>query len=118
MKMKLTTINQIVEAILSQTNSSIKLLNEDVREETFKRMANEATITLKTALICESRGIDEAMEYYNGTHTVDEYEEFRFEDPNPDVISLCKSCNCMTHTLVRKDGKGLVCGKCGERKEK
>lgn len=115
--MKLSTINQIVEGILSQIKSDTKLPHEDVREATFKRLANEATIILKTALICENRGIDEAMEYYNGTHTVDEYEEFRFEDPNPDAISLCKSCNCMTHTLARKDGKGLVCGKCGARKE-
>ena len=79
-------------------------------------MANEATIILKTAIICENEGIDKAMEYYNGTHTVDEYEEFRLKDPTPDDISLCKDCNCMTHTLARKDGKGLVCGKCGALK--
>ena len=75
--MKLSTINQIVEGILSQGHSDIKLPHEDVREATFKRMANEATIILKTAMICESRGIDEAMEYYNGTHSEDEYQEFR-----------------------------------------
>ena len=75
--MKLSTINQIVEAILSQTKSDIKLAHEDFREETFKRMANEATIILKTALICEARGIDEAMKYYNGTHSEDEYQEYR-----------------------------------------
>lgn len=75
--MKLSTINQIVEAILSQTKSDIKLAHEDIREETFKRMANEATIILKTALICEARGIDEAMKYYNGTHSEDEYQEYR-----------------------------------------
>lgn len=115
--MKLSTINKIVEAILSQTKSDTKLPHEKVREATFKRMANEATIVLKTALICEDRGIDEAMEYYNGTHTVDEYEEFRFKDSTPDDISLCEGCNCMTHTIARKDGKGLVCGKCGARKE-
>ena len=38
--MKLSTINQIVEAILAQTKSNIKLAHEDVREATFKRMAN------------------------------------------------------------------------------
>lgn len=75
--MKLSTINQIVEGILSQGHSDIKLPHEDVREATFKRMANEATIILKTAMICESRGIDEVMEYYNGTHSEDEYQEFR-----------------------------------------
>lgn len=75
--MKLSIINQIVEGILSQDHSDIKLPHEDVREATFKRMANEATIILKTAMICEARGIDEAMKYYNGTHSEDEYQEFR-----------------------------------------
>lgn len=111
--LKRSTITKIVEGILAQTKSGIKLPHEDVREETFKRMANEATIILKTALICENEGTDKAMEYYNGTHTVDEFEEFRLETPTPDNISLCNSCNCMTHTLARKDGKGLVFGKCG-----
>ena len=75
--MKLSTINQIVEGVLSQSQSDIKLPHEDVREATFKRMANEATIILKTAMICESHGIDEAMKYYNGTHSEDEYQEYR-----------------------------------------
>lgn len=96
--LKRSTIAKIVEGILAQTKSGIKLVHEDVREATFKRMANEATIILKTALICENEGIDEAMKYYNGTHTVDEFEEFRLKDPTPDDISLCDSCNCMTHT--------------------
>ena len=65
--LKLTTINQIVEAILAQDDDKSKL----------KRNANEATIILKTALICEARGIDEAMKYYNGTHSEDEYQEYR-----------------------------------------
>lgn len=108
--MKLSTINQIVEAILAQTKSGIKLVHEDVREATFKRMANEATIILKTALICEDKGIEEAMKYYNGTHSVDEYKEFRTSVVDYDV-SLCKNCWCMTHTI---DGK---CGKCDARKE-
>ena len=110
--MKLSTMNQIVEAILSQTNSNIKLPHEDVREATFKRVANEATIILKTALICEDKGIDEAMKYYNGTHTEDEYKEFRTGVVSFNDISLCKNCWCMTHTI---DGK---CSKCGTRKEK
>lgn len=108
--MKLSTINQIVEAILSQTKSDIKLVHEDVREATFKRMANEATIILKTAMICEARGIDEAMKYYNGTHTEDEYKEFRTSVVDYDV-SLCANCYCITHTINCK------CGKCGARKE-
>lgn len=61
------TINQIVESILAQDGNKTKL----------KRNANEATIILKTAMICEARGIDEAMMYYNGTHSEDEYQEYR-----------------------------------------
>ena len=109
-KMKLSTINQIVEAILAQTKSGIKLVHEDVREATSKRLANEATIILKTALICEDKGIEEAMKYYNGTHTEDEYQEFRTCVVDY-AISLCQNCWCMTHTI---NGK---CGKCGARKE-
>ena len=74
--LSLVTVNQIVEAILSQAQSDIKLPHEDVREATFKRMANEATIILKTAMICDNRGIDEAMEYYTGTHSEIEYKDF------------------------------------------
>ena len=65
--LKLTTINQIVESILAQDGDKAKL----------KCRANEATIILKTAMICEARGIDEAMKYYNGTHSEDEYQEYR-----------------------------------------
>ena len=65
--MKFSTINQIVESILTQDGDKTKL----------ERRANEATIILKTAMICEARGIDEAMKYYNGTHSEDEYQEYR-----------------------------------------
>ena len=65
--LKLTTINHIVESILAQDDDKTKL----------ERRANEATIILKTAMICEYSGIDEAMKYYNGTHSEDEYQEFR-----------------------------------------
>lgn len=109
-KMKLSTISQIVEAILAQTKSDIKLVHEDVREATFKRMANEATIILKTAMICEARGIEEAMNYYNGVHSPNEYQDFRTSVVDYDV-SLCKNCWCITHTIDSK------CGKCGARKE-
>lgn len=68
------TINQIVESILAQDGDRAKL----------KRNANEATIILKTAMICEHRGIDEAMKYYNGTHSEDEYQEFRTSVILPD----------------------------------
>ena len=72
--LKLTTINQIIESILSQDGDKAKL----------KRNANEATIILKTAMICESRGIDEAMKYYDGTHSEDEYQEYRTSVILPD----------------------------------
>lgn len=65
--MKLSTINQIVEAILADAPG----------EGNKKILANEAVIYYKTAAICESRGIDAAMDYYFGMHTEDEYQEFR-----------------------------------------
>jgi hypothetical protein len=72
--LKLTTVNQIVEAILAQDGDKAKL----------KCRANEATIILKTAMICEYSGIDEAMKYYNGTHSEDEYQEYRTSVISPD----------------------------------
>ena len=72
--LKLTTVNQIVEAILAQDGDKAKL----------KCRANEATIILKTAMICEYSGIDEAMKYYNSTHSEDEYQEYRTSVILPD----------------------------------
>lgn len=72
--LKLTTVNQIVEAILAQDGDKAKL----------KCRANEATIILKTAMICEYSGIDEAMKYYDGTHSEDEYQEYRTSAILPD----------------------------------
>ena len=72
--LKLTTINQIVESILAQDGDKAKL----------SRRANEATIILKTAMICEYSGIDEAMKYYDGTHSEDEYQEYRTSVILPD----------------------------------
>lgn len=72
--LKLTTVNQIVESILAQDDDKAKL----------KCRANEATIILKTAMICEHGGIDEAMKYYNGTHSEDEYQEYRTSVILPD----------------------------------
>lgn len=37
----------------------------------------EAVIYYKTAMICESQGIDAAMKYFTSTHTEDEYQEYR-----------------------------------------
>ena len=60
-KLKLITINQIVEALLERGK---------VEE------ANQASIILKTAMICDELGIEKAMEYYDGTHSPAEFEEF------------------------------------------
>lgn len=62
------TIVKLVEAILSRFGER--------EPENSKIVANEATIYLKTALICERRGIDKAMEYFMGTHQDDEYLEY------------------------------------------
>lgn len=60
--MKLSTINQIVEALCAEGRSAD---------------ANQAVICYKMAMICESKGVDKAMEYYHGTHTSEEYQEYR-----------------------------------------
>lgn len=67
--MKRSTVTKVVGIILGQRHL------ED-REAALKRQANEATIVLKTALICENEGVDEAAKYYEGTHSEIEYEDF------------------------------------------
>ena len=69
-QMKLSTINQVVEGIIANCE-------ELHRPENGKRIANEAVIYFKTAMICEDRGIEEAMKYFTGTHSEDEYIDFR-----------------------------------------
>lgn len=66
---KLSTINQIVEALLEQGD---------------KEAANQATIVLKTALICEDSGIEAAMKYYNGAHGPNECIELMTAVAAPD----------------------------------
>lgn len=61
------TIKQIVKAILDQPTSDDRRL---------KIIANEAAIYYRTVIICEDRGIDDAMTYFMGTHTEDEYLDF------------------------------------------
>ena len=65
---KLTTINQIIEAILAESYNYSPGNCEIV--------ANEAAIYYKTAMICEDKGIDKAMEYFKGSHSQDEFREF------------------------------------------
>lgn len=86
--MKLSTINKIVQAIMDEGEERAKAQaewrkrhGEVYRVEDFTRskyqiIANEATIYLKTAMICETQGIDKAMEYLQGTHSEDEYTEY------------------------------------------
>lgn len=62
------TIVKLVEAILSRF--------EEREPENSKIVANEATIYLKTALICERRGIEKAMEYFMGKHDDNEYLDY------------------------------------------
>nr|DAF84832.1 MAG TPA: hypothetical protein [Siphoviridae sp. ct1SN28] len=70
--MKRSTVTKVVGTILGQKHL------ED--QEAVKRQANEAAIILKTVLIYEDKGIDEAMKYYNGTHSEIEYKEFIGEE--------------------------------------
>lgn len=68
MEISLSTINLVIEGIISETPGSKK---------TKEMRANEAVIILKTALMCERHGIDRAMDYYFGPHSSDELQEFR-----------------------------------------
>ena len=68
MKLKLTTIVQIVEALLERGEIE---------------NANQASIILKTAMICQDSGVEKAMEYYDGAHSTIEYVEFTDRDGSP-----------------------------------
>ena len=91
---KLSTINQIVEAILQDI---------PIPETNRKLLANDAVIYYKTAMICEEKGIDEAMKYYSDGHDPEEYQEFRtgvvennFEEEGgfaPDSDYEIRKCN-------------------------
>lgn len=80
---KLTTINQIVEAILKEGDERAKKIpdgmgfDKTLTEKKYAVIANEAVIYYKTAMICEDGGIEKAMEYFTGTHSEDEFQEFR-----------------------------------------
>ena len=66
---KKSTINQIVEAILAE--------RDYYSPGSCESIANEAVIYYKTFMICEDKGIDEAMKYFTGTHDGNEYKRFR-----------------------------------------
>ena len=65
---KLSTINQIIKAILAES--------DNYSPGNCEIVANEAAIYYKTAMICEDKGIDKAMEYFKWSHSEDEYKEF------------------------------------------
>jgi hypothetical protein len=65
---EVSTIKQIVEAILDQPTSD---------KDSLKIIANEAAIYYRTVIFCEDRGIDEAMAYFTGMHIDDDYQNFR-----------------------------------------
>lgn len=75
--LKRSTIRQIVDGILAEGEFTGDL-------DYFIEIANEATIYLKMALVCEEKGIDKAMEYFMGTHDENEYAEFVVEADNGD----------------------------------
>lgn len=115
--MKLSTINLIVQSIIDDAELGMRAQR--------KHIANEATIYLKAALICEMAGIDEAMKYLQGPHTAFEYQEWltgvTLKDNGPmmvekmpeiDDIFICDKCNCTTKLTI--DG---FCGKCRRYKK-
>ena len=82
--MKPKLITKIVDGILKDgkrraINSPTDRIAQICIEES-EMLANEATIYLKMAMICERDGIDKAMEYYCGTHNEGEFEEYRHEE--------------------------------------
>lgn len=75
--MKLSTINQVVESILGLEDTCIKSKPGEDWGTITKYLANEAAIHWKTFAIAEDKSIDEAMKYFTGCHSEDEYQEFR-----------------------------------------
>lgn len=85
--MKLSTINLLVEGVLetAQKRYEAILRKDGMAEEAAKNRAkklaeeevNALCIGLKAASICEMSNIDTALAYYEGTHTEDEFQEFR-----------------------------------------
>lgn len=73
--MKLSTINQVVQGIYDETQKRF----DDAPTSTTaiaQRLANEAAVYLRTALICEEEGYDKAMDYFFEPHDDDEYIEW------------------------------------------
>lgn len=85
-RLKLITTIQIVEALLERGK---------VEE------ANQASIILKMAMICDELGIEKAMEYYDGTHSTAEFAEFVLGDNAP----VCRNSDKTRYTGELKEDK-------------
>lgn len=85
-RLKLITLNQIVEALLERGK---------VEE------ANQASIILKMAMICDELGIEKAMEYYDGVHSTAEFAEFVLGDDAP----VCRDSGKARSTGKEKEDK-------------
>lgn len=83
---KLITTIQIVEALLERGK---------VEE------ANQASIILKMAMICDELGIEKAMEYYDGTHSTAEFAEFVLGGDTP----ICRNSDKTRYTGELKEDK-------------
>lgn len=85
-RLKLITLNQIVEALLERGK---------VEE------ANQASIILKMAMICDELGIEKAMEYYDGAHSPAEFAEFVLRGDAP----VCRNSGETRYTGELKEDK-------------
>ena len=57
-------------------------------------------------------GLAYTPEWNRKAKRLEELENEKEETFNPDEISLCSNCNCMTHTLYKDN----ICGKCRKSK--
>ena len=85
-RLKLITTIQIVEALLERG---------EVEE------ANQASIILKMAMICDELGIEKAMEYYDGAHSTAEFAEFVLGSDAP----VCRNSGKTRYTGEEKEDK-------------
>jgi hypothetical protein len=79
------TLEQVVKTIIKQgemlwAKSIHELESEDYTKadhmKWYYEQANEATIFFKMALKYKYEGINSAIKYFEGTHSIDEYKEF------------------------------------------
>jgi hypothetical protein len=68
---KMNTLEAVVRAIY----------NELEYEEVAKILANEAALYFNTAIICQTKGVEEALNYFKTTKRTDLYESYLWGDP-------------------------------------